>query len=431
MIDIRTIRAEPEALDAALARRGLPPLSGTILQIDATRRDAIERCEALQAERNAASKQVGEAKAAGNDAEFERLRTELAQSRERLAALEEEVRQRESALSEVLDTVPNVPLADVPDGADESDNAEVRSVGEIPSFDFSAREHFELGEALGLMDFDAAAQLAGARFVVLRGALARLHQALGRLMLDTQVEQNGYEEMWVPALVRPEVARGTGQLPKFAEDLYATTTDMWLIPTAEVPLTNLVRETILDAKQLPMRMTAWTPCFRSEAGAAGQDTRGMLRQHQFDKVEMVSITTPDESDAELERMVGCAEGILQQLELPFRTVALCTGDLGFAARKTYDVEVWLPGQARYREISSCSTCGDFQARRMQARYRPAADASPEFVHTLNGSGLAIGRALIAVMENGQQADGSIELPAALAPYMRGACRIAADGTLAE
>ena len=361
---------------------------------------------------------------------FTLFRAEMAHSRHRLSELQQAARERSADLAAELELLPNLPLAGVPDGVDESANLELRRNGMIPERGYPPREHFVLGEALGLMDFKTAARLSGSRFVVLRGALARLHQSLGRFMLDRHVEENGYEEIWVPALVLPEVLRGTGQLPKFHDDLYQTTREHWLIPTAEVPLTNLVSGQVLDSGQLPQRYVAWTPCFRSEAGAAGQDTRGMLRQHQFEKVELVSITRPEDSAGELERMTGCAEGVLEALGLPWRTVALCTGDLGFAAGMTYDIETWLPGQGRYREISSCSTCGDFQARRMDARFRPAGGGKPEFVHTLNGSGVAIGRALIAVMENGQTEDGGIDLPPVLAPYMGGARRIDPDGSLA-
>ena len=430
MIDIRAVRADPDLFDAALARRGLEPTATRLLALDTARRAAIEQLENLQAARNAASEQASKARAAGDEAAFTPLRDEMAQSRHRLSELQQAARERSADLTAELELLPNLPLAGVPDGADESANLELRRGGTIPERGYPPHEHFVLGEALGLMDFKTAARLSGARFVVLRGALARLHQALGRFMLDRHVEENGYEEIWVPALVLPEALRGTGQLPKFHDDLYQTTREHWLIPTAEVPLTNLVSGQVLDSGQLPQRYVAWTPCFRSEAGAAGQDTHGMLRQHQFEKVELVSITRPEDSAGELERMTGCAEGVLEALGLPWRTVALCTGDLGFAAGMTYDIETWLPGQGRYREISSCSTCGDFQARRMDARFRPAGGGKPEFVHTLNGSGVAIGRALVAVMENGQTEDGGIDLPPVLTPYMGGARRIDPDGSLA-
>ena len=430
MIDIRAVRADPDLFDAALARLGLEPAATRLLALDTARRAAIEQLENLQAARNAASEQASKARAAGDETTFTQLRDEMAQSRHSLSELQQATRERSADLTAELELLPNLPLAGVPDGADESANVELRRNGTIPERGYPPREHFVLGEALGLMDFKTAARLSGARFVVLRGALARLHQALGRFMLDRHVEENGYEEIWVPALVLPEVLRGTGQLPKFHDDLYQTTREHWLIPTAEVPLTNLVSGQVLDSGRLPQRYVAWTPCFRSEAGAAGQDTHGMLRQHQFEKVELVSITRPEDSAGELERMTGCAEGVLEALGLPWRTVALCTGDLGFAAGMTYDIETWLPGQGRYREISSCSTCGDFQARRMNARFRPAGGGKPEFVHTLNGSGVAIGRALVAVMENGQTEDGGIDLPPVLAPYMGSARRIDPDGSLA-
>ena len=429
MIDIRALRADPDGFDRALARRGLPPFAAGALELDARRRHAIERLESLLAERNRLSREAGKARSAGDMGAFEANREQVQNLRKEHETLQEETRTAEDALREILMALPNPPLADVPDGPDETANVEIRQIGAIPEFGRKPREHFEIGEALGLMDFERAAILAGSRFVVLRGAVARLHQALGRFMLDTHTRENGYEEVWVPSILLPEILEGTGQLPKFAHDLYRTEHGHWLSPTAEVPLTNLVRERILSATELPVRVAAWTPCFRSEAGAAGQDTRGMLRQHQFEKVELVSITRPDDSDAELERMTGCAEGILRALGLPYRTVELATGDLGFAARRTYDIEVWLPGQGKFREISSCSTCGEFQARRMNARFRPEPGAPAEFVHTLNGSGVAIGRALIAVLENGQTGDGAVALPEALSPYMGGARRIDPDGTL--
>lgn len=430
MIDIRALRAAPEALDQALARRGLAPMAERLLALDALWREEIDRLESAQAERNAFSRQAGEARRAGDEAEFRRLGDAASAARDRISVLQEQVRHAKSRLDEILATVPNYPFDDVPDGETENDNAELRVSGTIADRPYPPRQHYELGEALGLMDFELASTLSGSRFVVLRGAIARLHQALGRFMLDTHCEDHGYEEIWVPSLVLTEIPFATGQLPKFEDDLYQTTRGHWLIPTAEVPLTNLVRDRIVEVSELPLRFVAWTPCFRAEAGAAGQDTRGMLRQHQFEKVEMVSVVSPDQSAAELERMTRCAEAVLTALELPYRVVSLCTGDLGFAARKTYDIEVWLPGQNRYREISSCSNCGDFQARRMHARYRAEPGARPQFLHSLNGSGVAIGRALIAVMENGQTEDGGVDLPAALAPYMRGARRIEPDGSLA-
>ncbi len=430
MIDIRAVRADPNALDAALARRGLPPAAAELLAADSRRRRAVEAFESSQAERNRLSKSAGQARAQGDAERFEELRGRAQELREAQEEMQETVREAERELRQALLAVPNPPHADVPDGEDESANVEIRRAGDVPRFDRPPREHFEIGESLGLMDFERAAALSGSRFVTLRGALARLHQALGRFMIDLHTREHGYEEMWVPSLLLPQALEGTGQLPKFSEDLYRTESGHWLSPTAEVPLTNLVRERILPAGELPIRVTAWTPCFRAEAGAAGQDTRGMLRQHQFDKVELVSIVRPDESDDELDRMTACAERVLEALAVPFRTVALATGDLGFAARRTYDVEAWLPGQGRYREISSCSTCGDFQARRMNARFRPAAGAQPEPVHTLNGSGVAVGRAMIAVLENGQAPDGGVDLPEALSPYMFGARRIEPDGSLA-
>ncbi len=429
MHDIRLVRDDPQGFDAMLARRGLSPMSAEILAIDAERRARIGAAEAALAERNLASKQVGQAKAAGDDAEFERLRAVLAQKKDEIARLETEAQEHDKRLEAVLLTIPNAPLDDVPDGPDETANVELKRWGTPRSFAFKPREHYELGEAMGCMDFETAAKLSGSRFVVLTGALARLQRALGQFMLDTHVTENGLTEVWTPVLVKDEAMLGTGQLPKFADDSYRTTNGWWLIPTSEVALTNFPAGEIVDEGTLPRRYTAWTQCFRSEAGSAGKDTRGMLRQHQFEKVEMVSITRPEESAGELERMTRCAEGILERLELPYRRIVLSTGDMGFGARKTYDIEVWLPGQDAYREISSCSVCGDFQARRMNARFRREAGGRPEFVHTLNGSGLAVGRTLIAVLENGQRQDGGIDLPAALAPYLRGARQISPLGML--
>lgn len=430
MHDIRAIRETPDAFDAALARRGLDPVAQELLSLDETRRARIAAAETAQAERNAASRLIGKAKASGDEAEFERLRALVADKKAEIARLEEEAREADETLRDRLMRLPNLPLDSVPDGADEDDNAELRRWGTPRELPFAPREHFEIAEAMGLMDFEAAARLSGARFVVLRGALIRLHRALAQFMLDTHVDRNGLEEVWTPVLVRDEAMLGTGQLPKFAEDSYRTENGWWLIPTAEVTLTNLAAGQILEAGQLPRRYTAHTQCFRSEAGSAGKDTRGMLRQHQFEKVEMVSVTRPEESLDELEAMTRRAEGILEALELPYRTMVLCTGDMGFGARRTHDIEVWLPGQNRYREISSVSLCGDFQARRMNARYRPGRDARPEFVHTLNGSGLAVGRALIAVLENGQTEDGGVEIPAVLRRYMADAARITPQGALA-
>jgi seryl-tRNA synthetase len=407
-------------------------MSSSILAIDEARRAAIGAAEDALADRNAASKLVGAAKAKGDEAEFERLRALVAEKKAQIAALEEQAKAGDVALRDMLLGLPNLPLDEVPDGKDETDNVEVKRWGTPPALDFPPVEHFELAAttAAGGMDFATAAKLSGARFVVLSGAVARVHRALAQFMLDVHTTENGLTEVITPVLVRDEAMVGTNQLPKFAEDSYQTTNGWWLIPTSEVTLTNTVREEILDESALPIRMCAHSLCFRSEAGSAGRDTTGMLRQHQFEKVEMVSITHPDASLEEQKRMVGCAEGILERLGLAYRTVVLCTGDMGFGARRTYDLEVWLPGQNAYREISSVSVCGDFQARRMNARFKPADGGKPEFVHTLNGSGLAVGRCLIAVLENGQQADGSVDLPKALHPYLGGKTRIDASGTLA-
>ena len=425
MFDIRWIREEPEAFDAAMARRGLNPLSAEILSLDAKRREAQTDLQAMQTRRNEASKAIGEAKRKGEDAEA--IMAEVAGLKDKMAGAEESERQLGVELQDLLSGLPNAPLPDVPEGEDEAANVEVRAHLEPRKFNFEAKEHYELGEALGDLDFETAAKLSGARFAVMRGRIARLHRALAQFMLDLHTTEHGYTEVVPPFLVRDEALYGTGQLPKFAEDLFKTTHGLWLIPTAEVPLTNMVAEEIVAAEALPLRVTALTPCFRSEAGSAGRDTRGMLRQHQFEKVELVSVTTPEQSAEEHERMVGCAEEVLKRLALPYRTMVLSTGDMGFAAAKCYDVEVWLPGQDAYREISSCSNCLDFQARRMKARYRPEGEKSTRFVHTLNGSGVAVGRCLIAVMENYQQADGSIEVPEVLRPYMGGLEVIAADG----
>jgi seryl-tRNA synthetase len=421
MHDIRFIRENPAAFDQALARRNLPPAAQDILAIDEERRAAQTAMQELQAKRNEISKQIGALKQKGGDAAS--LMQEVASIKEKVAALEEQERQIAAKLDGLLSALPNAPAADVPDGADEKANKEIRKSGE-PKRANLAKQHFELGENLGLMDFMTAAKLSGARFTMLKGALARMERALGNFMLDIHTKEFGYTEISPPLMVRDEIMYGTGQLPKFREDQFQTTTGLWLIPTSEVPLTNIVNDDIVECEKLPFRFTAKTPCFRAEAGAAGKDTRGMLRQHQFYKVEMVSITAPEQSNEEHERMTNCAETILKRLGLPFRTVVLCTGDMGFSARKTYDIEVWLPGQNAYREISSCSNCGDFQARRMNARCRKAGDKATEFVHTLNGSGVAVGRCLIAVMENYQEADGSITIPPALRPYMDGLERIA-------
>ena len=415
MHDIRTIRENPEGFDAALARRGLAGQAVALAALDEARRRAATELQAALARRNDASKAIGAAKAQGRETDAAALLAEVAGLKERIPALEQAERAADAALAEALAGIPNLPAADVPDGADESGNVELASWGAPREGDFA--EHPEFAGPLGL-DFESAVAIAGARFAVLRGGVARLHRALGQFMLDRAVEDWGYTEVNAPLLVRDEAAYGTAQLPKFAEDLFRTTDGRWLIPTAEVSLTNLVREQILDGAVLPLRFTALSQCFRSEAGAAGRDTRGLIRQHQFEKVELVSITAPEASEAEHERMTRAAESVLEALELPYRRMLLCAGDMGFAARKTYDLEVWLPGQARYREISSCSNCGDFQARRMNARFRRTG-GKPEFVHTLNGSALAVGRTLVAVLETYQQADGSVRVPAALQPYMQG------------
>ncbi len=427
MHDIRFIRENPDAFDASLARLGVAPASAAILAVDEARRQAISRAEAAQAERNAASKEVGRAKASGDETEFTRLRELVAARKEEIAALDDRAKALDEELRDLLMALPNLPLQDVPDGESEDDNVEIRRWGTPRVFDFAPKEHFELPAARGL-DFETAAKLSGSRFVVMRGAMARLHRALAQFMLDVHTNEHELTETNAPVLVRDEAMTGTGQLPKFADDSYQTREGWWLIPTSEVTLTNTVRESILGAGDLPIRLTAHSLCFRSEAGSAGKDTAGMLRQHQFEKVEMVSITHPDASDAEHERMTGCAQDILERLNLPYRTIVLCTGDMGFSAQKTHDIEVWLPGQDTFREISSVSTCGDFQARRMNARFRPEG-GKPEFVHTLNGSGVAVGRCLIAVLENGQQKDGSVTLPDALFPYLGGKTRITAEGVL--
>jgi seryl-tRNA synthetase len=424
VLDLKWLRDQPEALDHALRRRGLPALAAQLLDRDAAVRALQTELQQAQARRNALSKEIGRLQAQGGDPAP--LIAEVGALKASIHAAEEALRARAAALSELLATVPNPLASDVPDGADESDNLLLRSWGEPPRFDFEPKEHDELGARLG-MDFERAGRLSGARFVVLSGALARLERALAAFMLDVQTGEHGYTEVAPPLLVRGHVLFGTGQLPKFAEDQFRTTSDHWLIPTAEVPLTNLVADEILDAEQLPLRYTAWTPCFRSEAGSAGKDTKGMIRQHQFTKVELVSIVRPEQAEAEHERMTACAEEILRRLELPYRVMVLSSADTGFAARKTYDIEVWLPGQGRYREISSCSNCGDFQARRMRARFRVKGERETRFVHTLNGSGLAVGRTLIALLENYQQADGSVVLPAAIRPYMGGLERLSADG----
>lgn len=422
MHDIRLIRDDPAAFDAALARRGVEPLAGSILALDTARRAVATAMQEAQNRRNEASKAIGAAMGRGDATEAERLKAEVAEIKVTLPKLEQEDRELSASLQESLAAHPNLPDPTVPDGEDETQNVEVSRWGTPRQFAFTPKEHADLGPALGL-DFETGAAISGARFTFLRGQMARLQRALGQFMLDQQTLVNGHVECATPLLVREESLFGTGQLPKFAEDNFQTTDGRWLIPTAEVSLTNSVREQILDGAALPLRLTALTPCFRSEAGAAGKDTRGYIRQHQFEKVELVTICTPDQSEAEHERMTAAAESILQALELPYRKVLLCAGDMGFTARKTFDLEVWLPGQNAYREISSCSNCGDFQARRMNARFRAEEKAKPEFVHTLNGSGLAVGRTLVAVLENYQQEDGSVEIPAALRPYMGGIDRL--------
>lgn len=429
MHDIRTIRDNPAAFEAALSRRGLSGVASEVLAIDESRRARILAAETAQAAQNAASKEVGAAKASGNEAEFERLRALVAEKKAEIARLTAEAGEEDARLRDLLMTIPNLPLDQVPDGRDEDDNVEIRRWGAPRNFDFTPREHFDIAGVKPGMDFETASKLSGSRFVVLKGAVIRVHRALAQFMLDTHIEEHGLQETWTPVLVKDEAMYGTGNLPKFAEDSYQTTNGWWLIPTSEVTLTNTVAGDILDEAALPIRMTAHTQCFRSEAGSAGKDTAGMLRQHQFEKVEMVTICTPETALDEHERMTGCAEAILQKLGIPYRTIVLCTGDMGFGSQKTHDLEAWLPGQNKYREISSVSTCGQFQARRMNARFRPAGGGKPEFVATLNGSGLAVGRCLIAVLENGQQADGSVDLPAVLYPYLGGKTRISAAGIL--
>ncbi len=476
MHDIKMIRENPAAFDAAMARRGLSGISKAVLAIDSARRAAIARAEAALTERNAASKQVGAAKASGDEAEFERLRALVGEKKAEIAALEEEAKAKDAELRDMLMGLPNLPAEDVPDGADEDDNVEIKRRGTPRNFAFDPKEHYELAAVQDGMDFETAAKLSGSRFVVMSGAVARVHRALSQFMLDLHIDKHGLLETNVPVLVRSEMMYGTGQLPKFGEDSYFGTSEgsrakqahstlskyknnddinkicvqkepledvvngiferaptkeeYWLIPTAEVPLTNFMNGEVVDETTLPHRYVAHTLCFRSEAGSAGRDTSGMLRQHQFEKVEMVSITHPDDSAAEHDAMSRRAEAILEALDLPYRTVILCTGDLGFGMKKTHDIEVWLPGQNMYREISSVSLAGDFQARRMNARFRPAGGGKPEFVHTLNGSGVAVGRCLIAVLENGQNEDGSVTLPAALHPYLGGKTGISAEGKLA-
>jgi seryl-tRNA synthetase len=449
MHDIKWIRDNSDAFDAALKRRGLKPLSASLLAIDEKRRGAILKSEQAQAQRNAASKEIGDAKKAKDDARATKLMAEVAELKTTMPELEAATKAADEELARELVAIPNLPLDDVPDGVDEHGNVQHHVFGAVRTYAFTPKPHDDLGAALGFMDFEAAAKLSGARFVVLKKGLARLERAIGQFMLDLHTNEHGYTEVNPPLMVRDNVMFGTGQLPKFEEDQFWAIKGellvaanggaagelvklrderLGLIPTAEVPLTNLVRESIVDEKELPMRLTALTPCFRAEAGAAGRDTRGMIRQHQFTKVELVSITTPEESRDEHERMLACAEEVLRQLDLHYRVMTLCAGDMGFSAQKTYDIEVWMPGQGEggaFREISSCSVCGDFQARRMDARYR-GSDGKPRFVHTLNGSGTAVGRALIAIMETYQQADGSIAVPDVLQRYMGGAKVVARD-----
>jgi len=417
MHDIRAIRADPAGFDAGLARRGLPAVADRLLHIDVDRRAALTAVQDKQSRRNALAKQVGQGRRAGADTTA--MEAEATALRDEMAALEQRADALDLAIRHELEALPNKLDPDVPDGTDETANVVVKQIGEPKRFDFAPQEHFQLGEALGLMDFERAARMSGSRFTILRGGLARLERALGQFMLDLHTTQHGYTETQVPLLVNNAAAYGVGQLPKFVEDMFRTTDSRWLIPTAEVPLTSLVMDEIVPADRLPMRVTALSECFRSEAGSAGRDTRGMLRQHQFRKVELVSVTHPDDSDAEHERMTACAEAVLEALGLPYRRMLLCAGDTGFGAAKTYDLEVWLPGQGAWREISSCSNTRAFQARRMNARVRGADGKAAGFAHTLNGSGVAVGRALIAVMENYQQADGSIRMPPALVPYMAG------------
>ncbi len=421
MFDVKWIRDNPEAFDRGRARRNLPPLSAEIIALDAKRRAAQTNWQEMQARRNELSKQIGQLKSKGQDASG--IMADVAALKDKMAEAEAAEQAVAKELEDILVSIPNLPAADVPEGLDEKSNREERVVGGKPNFAFTPKQHFEIGESLGLMSFDDATKLSGARFVVLKGALARLERAIAQFMLDLHTSEFGYTEVSPPFLVRDAALFGTGQLPKFAEDQFRTEQGLWLIPTSEVPLTNLAADEIIDETALPWRFTALTPCFRSEAGAAGKDTRGMIRQHQFLKVELVSIAHPDRSDEEHRRMTNCAEEVLKRLGLPYRVVTLCTGDMGFSAQKTYDIEVWLPGQNAYREISSCSNCGEFQARRMKARCRKAGEKGTRFVHTLNGSGLAVGRTLIAILENYQQQDGSVAIPEVLRPYMNGLDRI--------
>ncbi|MGQ0484151.1 MAG: serine--tRNA ligase [Hyphomicrobiales bacterium] len=424
MHDIKAIRDNPGAFDKGLARRGLPPMAAEILSLDHELREHIQTLQTTQALANTEAKAVGTAVRSGDSSLIEAAKAKVTSIKRSILSGEQIERDLRKKLTDALAVIPNLPLDEVPDGKNEHDNVEVRRWGTPPQFAFEPRQHFDIGEWLGLMDFESAAKLAGARFVVMKGQLARLERVLAQFMVDLQTAEHGYTEHYVPYLVNDQAMYGTGQLPKFAEDLFRTADGRWLIPTAEVSLTNLVRERTLEERELPLRLTAYTPCFRAEAGAAGRDTRGMIRQHQFSKVELVSITTPEQSRQELERMTVCAEEVLKRLDLHHRTVRLCTADIGFGSRMTYDIEVWLPGQKAFREISSCSACGDFQARRMEARYKPAGGKGTRYVHTLNGSGLAVGRTLIAVLENYQNADGGVTIPEALRPLMGGAEKIA-------
>lgn len=430
MHDIRAIRENPDAFDAALARRGDAPVSSGLLAKDGERRATIQAAEAAQAQANKASKLVGAAKASGDEAEFQRLRALVGDKKAQVAAMQAQAKELDAELSDMLARIANLPATDVPDGADEDDNVEVRVWGDKPAYDFTPVEHFEIKGVAASMDFELGAKISGSRFVVLKGAVARIHRALAQFMLDVHVDENGLTEVNTPVLVRSEAMYGTDKLPKFADESYRTTNGWWLVPTSEVPLSYSVAGEVLEAGELPQRLAAHTLCFRSEAGSAGRDTAGMLRQHQFEKVEMVSVTLPGESETEQQRMLRCAEDLLERLGVAYRTVILCSGDMGFGARRTFDIEAWLPGQDAYREISSVSTTGDFQARRMNARFRPEAGGKPQFVHTLNGSGLAVGRCLIAVLENGQRADGSVELPQVLGRYLGGKTVLSNKGALA-
>ncbi|WP_270729868.1 serine--tRNA ligase [Shimia sp. Alg240-R146] len=429
MHDIKAIRENPAAFDAALTRRGDAPVSSSLLALDEERRAKIGAAEAAQAAQKAAAKDVGAAKAKGDEAEFERLRALVGEKKAEVAAMQTDAKDIDAKLTDALARIANLPADDVPDGGGEDDNVEVTRWGTPREMDFAPVEHFDIKGVSAAMDFETAAKISGARFVMLKGAVARIHRALAQFMIDTHVDENGLLEVNSPVLVRDEAMYGTDKLPKFGEDSYQTTNGWWLVPTSEVPLTYSVAGDILDEAALPIRMTAHTLCFRSEAGSAGKDTSGMLRQHQFEKVEMVSVVHPEESDNEQKRMLRCAEDMLERLGVPYRTVVLCTGDMGFGARRTYDIEAWIPGQNTFREISSVSTTGAFQARRMNARFRPTDGGKPEYVHTLNGSGLAVGRCLIAVLENGQNADGSVTLPEALTPYLGGKTTLSAEGFL--